>query len=162
VRAVGAANGRTPIAIVAPCHCVIGVSGALTGFAGGLEVKRYLLDPEANGLRGAHPVPSMAKELPDLALEQLTSEEAGISLPIGAKPNSRSDVRKTLHSWSAHCDHQAAATPRFCKRALVARSYLAVSRSAFATTIAPTGVDRISGALLGESPFSDPACPGTF
>jgi hypothetical protein len=43
----------------------------LTGFAGGLEVKRYLLDPEANGLRGAHPVPSMAKELPGLALERL-------------------------------------------------------------------------------------------
>ena len=42
-RAVGAANGRNPIAIVAPCHRVIGASGALTGFAGGLEVKAYLL-----------------------------------------------------------------------------------------------------------------------
>jgi hypothetical protein len=70
----------------------------LTGFAGGLEVKRYLLDPEANGLRGAHPVPSMAKELPGLALEQLPSEEAGISLPIGAKPNSRSRVCEMPHS----------------------------------------------------------------
>jgi methylated-DNA-[protein]-cysteine S-methyltransferase len=39
VRAVGAANGRNPIAIIAPCHRVIGASGALTGFAGGLEAR---------------------------------------------------------------------------------------------------------------------------
>jgi len=43
VRAVGAANGRNPISIVAPCHRVIGSSGALTGFAGGLQVKAHLL-----------------------------------------------------------------------------------------------------------------------
>jgi methylated-DNA-[protein]-cysteine S-methyltransferase len=43
VRAVGAANGRNPISIVAPCHRVIGSSGALTGFAGGLEIKAQLL-----------------------------------------------------------------------------------------------------------------------
>jgi len=42
-RAVGAANGRNPISIVAPCHRVIGSNGALTGFAGGLEAKRHLL-----------------------------------------------------------------------------------------------------------------------
>lgn len=42
-RAVGAANGRNPISIVVPCHRVIGASGALTGFAGGLEGKEYLL-----------------------------------------------------------------------------------------------------------------------
>ena len=42
-RAVGAANGRNPIAIIAPCHRVIGASGALTGFAGGLEAKDTLL-----------------------------------------------------------------------------------------------------------------------
>ncbi|MDR2857128.1 MAG: methylated-DNA--[protein]-cysteine S-methyltransferase [Novosphingobium sp.] len=42
-RAVGAANGRNPISIVAPCHRVIGSSGALTGFAGGLEAKQRLL-----------------------------------------------------------------------------------------------------------------------
>jgi methylated-DNA-[protein]-cysteine S-methyltransferase len=42
-RAVGAANGRNPISIVAPCHRVIGSTGKLTGFAGGLEVKAYLL-----------------------------------------------------------------------------------------------------------------------
>lgn len=46
VRAVGAANGRNPISIVAPCHRVIGSSGALTGFAGGLEAKRLLLGLE--------------------------------------------------------------------------------------------------------------------
>jgi len=43
VRAVGAANGANPIAIVAPCHRVIGSSGQLTGFGGGLDVKEYLL-----------------------------------------------------------------------------------------------------------------------
>ncbi len=46
VRAVGAANGRNPLPIVVPCHRVIGSNGALTGFAGGLEVKRFLLDLE--------------------------------------------------------------------------------------------------------------------
>ena len=43
VRAVGAANGRNPLPIVVPCHRVIGSNGTLTGFAGGLEVKRFLL-----------------------------------------------------------------------------------------------------------------------
>lgn len=50
-RAVGAANGRNPISIIAPCHRVIGSDGALTGFAGGIEAKRYLLRHE-----GALPV----------------------------------------------------------------------------------------------------------
>jgi methylated-DNA-[protein]-cysteine S-methyltransferase len=43
VRAVGAANGRNPISIIAPCHRVIGSTGKLTGFAGGLEAKALLL-----------------------------------------------------------------------------------------------------------------------
>jgi methylated-DNA-[protein]-cysteine S-methyltransferase len=46
-RAVGAANGRNPIAVVVPCHRVIGASGALTGYGGGLARKRLLLDLEA-------------------------------------------------------------------------------------------------------------------
>lgn len=45
-RAVGAANGRNPLSIVAPCHRVMGANGALTGFAGGLETKLFLLDHE--------------------------------------------------------------------------------------------------------------------
>lgn len=45
-RAVGAANGRNPISIMAPCHRVIGSNGALTGFAGGLSAKEYLLGIE--------------------------------------------------------------------------------------------------------------------
>ena len=48
VRAVGAANGKNPISIVAPCHRVIGANGALTGFAGGLEVKATLLKLESS------------------------------------------------------------------------------------------------------------------
>lgn len=50
VRAVGAANGRNPISIVAPCHRVIGSNGKLTGFAGGLTAKELLLRLESNGL----------------------------------------------------------------------------------------------------------------
>lgn len=47
VRAVGAANGKNPLSIVVPCHRVVGANGALTGFAGGLEVKAKLLALEA-------------------------------------------------------------------------------------------------------------------
>jgi methylated-DNA-[protein]-cysteine S-methyltransferase len=47
VRAVGAANGKNPISIVAPCHRVIGSSGQLTGYAGGLAAKAFLLALEA-------------------------------------------------------------------------------------------------------------------
>ncbi len=46
VRAVGAANGKNPLSIIAPCHRVIGANGKLTGFAGGLETKAFLLKIE--------------------------------------------------------------------------------------------------------------------
>lgn len=45
-RAVGAANGRNPLSIVVPCHRVIGASGSLTGFAGGVDTKHWLLEFE--------------------------------------------------------------------------------------------------------------------
>ena len=45
-RAVGAANGQNPLPIVLPCHRVIGADGSLTGFGGGLDVKRFLLEHE--------------------------------------------------------------------------------------------------------------------
>jgi methylated-DNA-[protein]-cysteine S-methyltransferase len=47
-RAVGMANNRNPIAIIVPCHRVIGHDGSLTGYAGGLELKQALLDLEAS------------------------------------------------------------------------------------------------------------------
>lgn len=47
VRAVGLANGRNPIAVIVPCHRVIGANGTLTGYGGGLDNKRLLLDLEA-------------------------------------------------------------------------------------------------------------------
>jgi methylated-DNA-[protein]-cysteine S-methyltransferase len=50
VRAVGAANGRTPVPIVIPCHRVVGADGSLTGYGGGLDRKRALLE-----LEGARP-----------------------------------------------------------------------------------------------------------
>lgn len=46
-RAVGTANGANPIAIIVPCHRVIGQNGSLTGYAGGLATKKWLLDHEA-------------------------------------------------------------------------------------------------------------------
>jgi len=50
VRAVGAANGRNPLPIIVPCHRVIGSDGSLTGYAGGLAIKRALLDLERRGM----------------------------------------------------------------------------------------------------------------
>lgn len=51
-RAVGAANGQNPIPIIIPCHRVIGANGSLTGFGGGLPIKRKLLELE-NAVRGS-------------------------------------------------------------------------------------------------------------
>jgi len=49
-RAVGLANGRNPVGIVVPCHRVVGATGSLTGYGGGLERKRWLLDHERGAL----------------------------------------------------------------------------------------------------------------
>ena len=49
VRAVGLANGSNPVSIIVPCHRVIGANGKLTGYGGGLERKRYLLNLESRG-----------------------------------------------------------------------------------------------------------------
>ena len=51
VRAVGAANGANPIPIIIPCHRVIGKDGSLTGFGGGLKLKRKLLELESRQLK---------------------------------------------------------------------------------------------------------------
>lgn len=60
-RAVGLANGRNPISIIVPCHRVVGASGKLTGYAGGLEAKRRLLDLEAGVIEHLpHPVSNAA------------------------------------------------------------------------------------------------------
>ena len=50
VRAIGGANGRNPVAIVLPCHRIVGADGSLTGFGGGIEVKKWLLDHEQSML----------------------------------------------------------------------------------------------------------------
>jgi methylated-DNA-[protein]-cysteine S-methyltransferase len=49
-RAVGRANGRNPVAVIVPCHRVVGSDGSLTGYAGGIEMKRALLDLEQGAL----------------------------------------------------------------------------------------------------------------
>ncbi len=51
VRAIGAANGRNPVSIILPCHRVIGANGSLTGFAAGIDAKKFLLDLEQSGSR---------------------------------------------------------------------------------------------------------------
>ena len=53
-RAVGAANGRNPLSVVVPCHRVVGSTGKLTGFAGGLEAKRWLLELETELVNRVH------------------------------------------------------------------------------------------------------------
>lgn len=58
-RAVGAANGRNPVSIVLPCHRVVGADGSLTGFAGGLAAKRWLLDLEGADPRRRPPGPTV-------------------------------------------------------------------------------------------------------
>ena len=50
VRAVGAANGANPVAVIVPCHRIIGTNGTLTGYGGGLERKQWLLRHENGGL----------------------------------------------------------------------------------------------------------------
>ena len=53
-RAVGMANGRNPISVIVPCHRVIGAAGDLTGYAGGLDRKRYLLRMRPRSRAGSH------------------------------------------------------------------------------------------------------------
>ena len=67
-RAVGAANGRNPIAIVVPCHRVIGATGSLTGFAGGLQAKAHLLNLEGVNVRKL----SVVLDKPDAGNPQLS------------------------------------------------------------------------------------------
>jgi methylated-DNA-[protein]-cysteine S-methyltransferase len=51
IRAVGAANGANPVAVIVPCHRIIGANGSLTGYGGGLDRKRWLLEHEGLRLR---------------------------------------------------------------------------------------------------------------
>jgi len=53
VRAAGLANGQNPVAVIVPCHRVIGANGTLTGYAGGIERKQWLLEHEAARVRAA-------------------------------------------------------------------------------------------------------------
>jgi methylated-DNA-[protein]-cysteine S-methyltransferase len=52
---VGAANGRNPIAVVVPCHRLVGADGSLTGYGGGIERKRWLLAHERAEIAAANP-----------------------------------------------------------------------------------------------------------
>jgi methylated-DNA-[protein]-cysteine S-methyltransferase len=63
VRAVGAAIGKNPVSVIVPCHRVLGRSGALTGYAGGVEKKHALLRLEGIALPVLKPSPPIQKEL---------------------------------------------------------------------------------------------------
>jgi methylated-DNA-[protein]-cysteine S-methyltransferase len=78
-RAVGAANGRNPIALILPCHRVIGADGTLTGYGGGLDLKAWLLWHEATILGGA-------------ATSDLFDREGSIARPVGVRCGPRSRV----------------------------------------------------------------------
>ena len=59
-RAVGLANGANPISVVVPCHRVIGADGSLTGYGGGIERKRWLLNHEGAAFRDTPVRPARA------------------------------------------------------------------------------------------------------
>lgn len=75
-RAVGAANGRNPIPIVIPCHRVVGQDGSLTGFGGGLSIKRRLLEFEAGDGR------AFERNLREETSARKRAPSAGRSLPL--------------------------------------------------------------------------------
>ena len=77
VRAVGAANGRNPIPIVVPCHRVIGVDGRLTGYAGGLDIKRLLIELERRNMDGAGWAARSPDGLRPAVAQDLFSRETG-------------------------------------------------------------------------------------
>ncbi|WP_144107750.1 methylated-DNA--[protein]-cysteine S-methyltransferase [Paraburkholderia sp. BCC1886] len=87
VRAVGAANGRNPISIVAPCHRVIGASGELTGFAGGLANKMLLLSLEAGqtSLEAAHAASEPAPRMSEPAVRLSKTQPSQPSNPEPAR-----------------------------------------------------------------------------
>ena len=91
-RAVGQANGRNPIAVIVPCHRVIGADGSLTGYGGGVERKRQLLELEAGVLSlviGSYRRPSLRSiRAADLRTSCSTLWAVVAALP-GEMPNAR-------------------------------------------------------------------------
>ncbi|WP_278045546.1 methylated-DNA--[protein]-cysteine S-methyltransferase [Edaphobacter modestus] len=94
IRAVGLANGKNPISIVIPCHRVLGSDGSLTGYAGGLDRKRFLLEME--GARGFQP------------------DQAFVGTPFGTRQRYAAMVLYGLHSSPKE--------PRLLSRDLKARN----------------------------------------
>jgi methylated-DNA-[protein]-cysteine S-methyltransferase len=92
-RAVGLANGRNPIGIIVPCHRVVGVTGNLTGYGGGLERKQHLLDLERRRPGSAHAdrlfeVPVIMRTSASLRQNGFasTGEAPSASCPAGSAP----------------------------------------------------------------------------
>lgn len=87
-RAVGAANGRNPIGIVVPCHRVIGADGTLTGYAGGMERKRWLLEHERAVLARHGHAPLRATDAANvqLCMPLTAAGHADRAQPLRARP----------------------------------------------------------------------------
>ena len=107
VRAVGAANGRNPISIVAPCHRVVGASGALTGFAGGLAAKRYLLERHPAGTTGIARMRRRPASLPiygSLLSAFLSSPSAGLLLsPLASCAARAAGFSRPIRRFGSGC-----------------------------------------------------------
>ena len=82
-RAVGHANARNPIAVIVPCHRVIGSSGRLTGYGGGLRTKQHLLDLEARGA----PLPGAVREASELGEASAGVEARRLGRVSPARPD---------------------------------------------------------------------------
>ncbi|HEY2021857.1 methylated-DNA--[protein]-cysteine S-methyltransferase [Paraburkholderia sp.] len=102
VRAVGAANGRNPISIVAPCHRVIGASGELTGFAGGLANKMLLLSLEAGQTSLEAAATAAGAQLHEPPRHATRAATAGVP----AKPTRAMPSRGTQASLFGHWETQ--------------------------------------------------------
>jgi methylated-DNA-[protein]-cysteine S-methyltransferase len=90
VRAVGAANGKNPIAIIGPCHRVISASSKLTGYAGGLEAKALLLRLEGRKVDGSHVASQRVVQIPAES-DRVLSEPQTRTSPL-ANAGSRTQI----------------------------------------------------------------------
>jgi O-6-methylguanine DNA methyltransferase len=104
IRAVGAANGANPIPIVIPCHRVIGANGSMTGFGGGIDIKRKLLALEARVagadafLRDVDPVESEKQSACAVRCARLIASSA-MKGPRAVHPGRASSGRRKLQTY---------------------------------------------------------------
>jgi methylated-DNA-[protein]-cysteine S-methyltransferase len=136
-RAVGLANNQNPIAIVVPCHRVIGTDGKMVGYGGGVQRKRWLLDHEA---RVAQPVGRTLDLFSPPAAVHLAKREAAVAALVRDTSQARGGARPAPAAARASAPRAASAKP-------------AAGKSA-----AKSGAPRVSAAknVVGRSSTSEP------